>query len=341
MSDTATKPAVPPPSSAGADRRQAYLLHLLAAARDRKLTRGELTKKLKTKAAQEAGLMTDAAPGLLEQLSAAGLIRAGKPGRAVVYELTDPGAAHLEASRGLLPQTPSAGGRGRVVPPPNDRVRDYRTGYLLLQVLRSPRHAVTEAEANARLDTYAREGLELNAATASHLRHELTNRGLLAASGTGRAASFSLTPAGRAAVGNLAFPPDRTFPLTGKVLNDLLEAAREVGKQFAPPTTEATGPELERGILEAFEELLRERYAVSGLVPVFEVRAAVRGRLGGAAARHDTFDEAVLRLWRAKRFRLTPIADRGKATPDQLRDAIPGMGETLFYLEAVREPAAV
>ena len=59
------------------------------------------------------------------------------------------------------------------------------------------------------------------------------------------------------------------------------------------------------------------------------------------AARHDVFDEAVLRLWRAKRVRLTPISDHARATPDQLRDAIPGMGEMLFYLEAARDPAAV
>jgi hypothetical protein len=77
------------------------------------------------------------------------------------------------------------------------------------------------------------------------------------------------------------------------------------------------------------------------LVPIPEVRAAIRDRFGEAVGGHDTFDDAVLGLWRAGRVRLTPIFDPAKAAPDQLRDAIPGVGETLFYLEAARDPAAV
>jgi hypothetical protein len=71
------------------------------------------------------------------------------------------------------------------------------------------------------------------------------------------------------------------------------------------------------------------------------VRAEVRRRLGEAAGRHDHFDEVVLGLWRAKRLRLTPIADPGRATAEELQDAIPGVGETLFYLEPAHEPAPV
>jgi hypothetical protein len=77
------------------------------------------------------------------------------------------------------------------------------------------------------------------------------------------------------------------------------------------------------------------------LVPIHEVRAEVLAQFGPAAARHDVFDEAVLGLWRAKQVRLTPIADRGKVTPQQLQDAIPGVGETLYYLEGAHESAAV
>lgn len=337
---------VPQPEPGNSDRLKAFLLYTLATSPGRKLTRGELNRKVKTKAAEAVGLSPDTLNALIDQLGGEGLVRVGKAGRAVVCEMTDAGAAHLESARGQLPLTMPVGPRGRFVPPANDRVREYRSVYLLLQVLKSPRHTLADAEANVQLDAYAREGLELNAATASRLRSELARQGLLTAAGSGRTTSYGLTPAGRVAIGNATFPADRTFPLPGRVLNDLLEAAREVGKQFVPDATERqpgplSGGELDRAIMEAFVELLRERYSVSGMVPVPEVRSAVRGRFGESAARHDVFDEAVLRLWRAKKVRLTPISDHAKATPDQIRDAIPGMGETLFYLEAARDPAAV
>jgi predicted transcriptional regulator len=335
----------PQVDSGDTTRQRAFLLHTLQVAPGRKLTRGELTKKAKTKAAEAAGISPAAVPGLVARLGDAGLVHTVKSGRAVVYELTDTGAAHLETIRDQLPPTKGVGTRGRFVPPASDQVRDYRTGYLLLQALRAPRNTVSDAEANSQLDSYARDALELNAATASQLRRELARQGLLASAGSGRATEFSLTPAGRVAIGNTAFPADRTFPLPGRVLNDLLEAAREVGKQFVPAAADQprtpSGGELEHAILSTFEELLRERYAVSGLVPVPDVRAAIRSRFGDRAARHDMFDEAILGLWRSKKVRLTPIADHAKATPDQLHDAIPGLGETLFYLEAARDPAAV
>src|SRR5262245_28078903 len=140
MSDTATAAAVPSPAGPEADARTAYLLHLLAAAPGRKLTRCGLGKKLETKPAEAVGLPPGAAPGLIDRLASGGFVRVGKAGRAVVYELTDAGGARLEAVRALVPPARPVGSRGRVVPPPNDQVRDYRTGYLLLQVLRSPRH---------------------------------------------------------------------------------------------------------------------------------------------------------------------------------------------------------
>ncbi len=86
---------------------------------------------------------------------------------------------------------------------------------------------------------------------------------------------------------------------------------------------------------------MRERHAVGGLVPIHEVRAAVRKQFGETAARHDVFDEVVLGLWRTQKLRLTPITDHAKATPDQLQDAIPGVGEILFYLEPAHAPAIV
>jgi hypothetical protein len=39
-------------------------------------------------------------------------------------------------------------------------------------------------------------------------------------------------------------------------------------------------------------------------------------------------------------LRFPGISNPRDATPDELRDAVPGVGETLFYLEPAREPAA-
>ena len=263
--------------------------------------------------------------------------------RLVAYTLTDVGATRLDAMRTWLPEAKQPSRRGKVIPPSSDQVRDHRTGYLLLEVLKA--QSLAHADANDHLDTYAREGLELNAATARQLWQELAAQGLLTKAGDGRSLRYGLTAAGRVKLANAEFPTGRKFTLTGEVLTALLEAAREVGKQFAPATGEGAEPpagaDLERLVLTAFEELLRERHAVGGLVPIHEVRAEVRNRFGAAAARHDVFDDVVLQLWRAKKLRLTPIADHAKATPAQLGDAIPGVGETLFYLEAAHAPANV
>jgi predicted transcriptional regulator len=322
-----------------ADRKQAFLLHILATAPGRKLLRGQLAPKLKTKAAQALGL--EGLPEVFADLEAAGLVRKVKVTRSLVYELTDAGAARLAEVKDLVPAKP---GRGGTKPPANEQVSTYRTGYLLLQVLRSRKCTVTEAEANKSLDTYAREGLELNVATAQHLRRDLVTSGLLAVQGNGRSATYSLTPAGWIALGNIRFENGRRqFRFPGEMLNRLLEAAREVGKQFTAttPSIPPVREELERAILATFGELRREQHSTSGLVPIHEVRTAIRQQFGDSAARHDVFDEGVLGLWRAKKLRLIPITDLSKATPDQIQDAIPGVGETLFYLEAAHATAPV
>jgi predicted transcriptional regulator len=339
---------VPPPKaplpleSLERDRRQAFLLHLLASAPGRRLPRGQATRKLQTKAARASGLNGAGAGEQFRSLQADGLVRIVTAKRTTIFELTDAGAARLTQLKELIPPQPT---RGAVKAPANEQVRGLRTSYLLLQVLRGKNGTMTEVEANKSLDSYAREGLELNAPTASQLRRELAAAGLLTVQGNGRGAAYALTPEGRLALGNARFEESRDFRLPGEVLNRLLEAAREVGKQFTavPPAAGGvpTRAELEEAILESFGELRRERHAVSGLVPIAEVRAAVRRRFGEAAARHDCFDEAVLALWRAHKLGLVPITDPSQAAPGQLQDAIPGQGDILFYLETAHEPAAL
>ncbi len=339
-------PAASPTSTpADDDRPLAYLLNLLANVPDRRLTRGDLNKKLRTRAAELAGLSRESIAALLDRASARGHVQVEKTRRAIKYVLTDNGAAHLSSLRALLPELKQPAIRGKIIPPANDDVRKHRIGYLLLAVLKTQGQSLAETEATRHLDTYAREALELNAPTARQLLRELAGQGLLAASGEKRSIRYSLTLAGRVELANSDFPKGRIFPLSGETLNLLLEAAREIGKQFMAHPEKAAEPppraELERVILSAFEEFRRERHAVTGLVPIHEVRTEVRRRFGDAAARHDVFDDVVLELWRAKRIRLTSISDHAKATPEHLQDAIPGVGETLFYLEAAHAPIAV
>jgi hypothetical protein len=235
--------------------------------------------------------------------------------------------------------------RGGIIPPENDDIRKWRIEYVLFQVIKNPQQILGETGLSKQLDTYAREALEFNTATARHLCQEMAAEGLLKTSGEGRTVCYTITPAGWLNLGNAIFPPNKQFKLNGRTLHRLLEAAREVGKQFAPTGSTLRPPpstsELEEAIIAAFEERLRERYSLTGLVPIWEVRAEIRNRFGDTIARHDVFDKAVLDLWRATKIQLTPITDYAKATPTQLQDGIPGLGETLFYLEAAHATATL
>jgi hypothetical protein len=44
-------------------------------------------------------------------------------------------------------------------------------------------------------------------------------------------------------------------------------------------------------------------------------------------------DEPIRELWRRGRVRMVALADLTRATSEQLNDSIPGVHETLFYLE--------
>jgi hypothetical protein len=243
------------------------------------------------------------------------------------------------------PKRPATG-RGAILPSSNEQVRHRRTLSLLLAVLKAPSQRLPAALAAALAKKLP--NLDLNTATVRQLLADLGAEGLLACSGTGRLLEYSMTHAGLASLANAEFPPDFSVTLMGQAFNAVLEAARLVGKQFGghggqahPEPSRLLAPtDLERAVTGAFEELLRERHGATGMVPVHEVRAEVRRRHGDQAARHDTFDPAVLRLRQAGALRLVPITDLSRATADQLQASLPGVGETLFFLEAAHEPVA-
>jgi hypothetical protein len=92
--------------------------------------------------------------------------------------------------------------------------------------------------------------------------------------------------------------------------------------------------ELERTILEIFQELLREKFAHTGLVPIHALRRAIKERVGDHAGRHDVLDEKIKGLWSGGKLNLLPINDATGVTAEELSDSIRGAQETWFYLEA-------
>jgi predicted transcriptional regulator len=332
-------------------RQRAILLDQIARSSEGKLGKGDANRAIPAAIKRELGLKAPAANQLRAALVAEGLLTTERQNRKDYFQLTDRGRDYLEQHRQEFPVTPRGRGKG-IVPPSNENVRRYRISYLLLQLLKAEQHTLSQPQAN-RFDALGKR-LELNAVTATSLRHELAAQGLLTISRPNRFETYSLTPEGRLKLGTLAFDTDFEFKLRGRILNDLLEAAREAAREFSDvpgketkPTVDAASAtdaaeavSLEDAIFRAFDELLRERHTVTGMVPIHEVRIEVRKHLGEAAARHDVFDAVIFKWWQDGRFRLIPITDGTQASLEQLQASLPGTGETLFFLESVHEPVA-
>jgi predicted transcriptional regulator len=326
-------------------RRRAFLLQQVAEAPGQTLRRGQANRTIPRAVVRDLGLTSAEANRVREALAREQHLRIAHTGKSATFELTDQGRALLQT---LVPYAPPPS-RGVLNPPADVNMARWRKSYLLLQLLQAEGQTRSQAEAN-RLDTLGRRRLQLNAATARHLRHQLAAEGLLRVARDGRQESYALTDAGRLHLGTLDFYDSDTHPYTfrlqGRLLNQLLEAARETAKQFETPAgTASVGPatppaaDLAVAVLEVFADLRREKYQMSGMVPVHEVRQRIRAKYGEEAARHAVLDDVILGLWRGGRLRLASISDQGRATAEQLQDSIPGVGETLFYLEAAHEPA--
>jgi DNA-binding PadR family transcriptional regulator len=359
MSSESTPPAAPPASSAPAsssaapaalnEAQQAYLLHFLTQAREEGMRHGEIRKKTELIAANRIGLNPGVAMPGLERMVADGLVESHEKRGTTYYRITERGRAQLQGLEAHRPAVRQTG--GTYVPPANENVKREREACLLLALLEADRHTLTGGEAN-RLCART-PNLDLNPTTATQVREELAERGLVAIEQQGRTVKYTLTHTGRLALGSMKFGDESQLNLKGRVLNELMEAARDAAKEFERPTSTAAAgassgsssspstEKIERAVLEEFGELRREKYAMSGTVPIYEIRQRIRERLGTEAGQHDVLDEAVHNLWRSGQLRLLPITDRGSATPEQMQESIPGAGETLFYVEAAHEPAVV
>ena len=336
------------PAEALDKQRRAFLLHQVAKARDGRLTPSD-ANKIPAGLLRVLQLSVDDANRLREELCQEGRLLSGKIGRSVKIAITESGKELLRELERYIPLQPA---RGEVKPAEHE-VERARETYLLLQLLALPEGGATASALKA-----PPAFLELNSATTRHGREQLAIRGLIAVHRGSRSEKFALTPAGLRHLTGLSFDAFKELKLKGPALTALLAAARDChkGSNTTPPSPPPAGlqapppvvsrptthpAELGAAVMDVFRSLLRERHTTTGMVPVHEVRTTIRERHGEEAASHEVLDPAILSLWQSNRVRLSPIVDRGAATQAQQQDSIPGVGETLFYLESAHDSAVV
>jgi predicted transcriptional regulator len=297
--------------------QQAYLLDRILQSPDRRGSRSAvLGAKLEMK---ELGLDAKAAQAILDQLVTAGHLTEHKKGKGISYSVTDAGAQYRTS---LL-----------VVEPEPEPVDKYRKAFLLLQLLCADGHTVEKGAAN-RFGKLVTEGLELTPKIANDLRAKLTKQGHIRFVKDAKPQLYKLTPSGRKLLGTMDQSPALVLPVKGSILNELRTLARDA--EGAPEATKPTAPRpenLSQAAFEVFQELRRERYSHTTLVPIFAVRRLMTEKFGPDVTRHEVLDDAILDLWRQKRVRIIPISDLRDSTEDQRADSIGDSKQTLFYME--------
>ncbi|MEZ6121556.1 MAG: hypothetical protein R3C49_00115 [Planctomycetaceae bacterium] len=109
--------------------------------------------------------------------------------------------------------------------------------------------------------------------------------------------------------------------------------SREDSVRTAGTTPAAVSTETIRdAVLTILAELKANQFHAASYVPVYAVRRAIAARFGTEASGHNRLDDIIRQLRNEGRLRLVAITDLN-VPADQLADAIPGMGQTLFYME--------
>ena len=222
------------------DFQRAYLLRQVQEAPDNQLAKGK-ANRFPRAVARELNLAPMTANKLRDEMVEEGLLRTLKKSGSIVYELTDKGRTALPH----MQQKPVPEGRKPVREAPvSDEVRQQRKTFLLFQLFEAPQHTLEQKEAN-RFREPGRKFLSLSASTANRLRKEMADQKLIAMTKNGRNATYRLTPEGIEFLGVRSSFPEAEFTLNGRVLNELLEAARETARQFqtAPEPAQTREPE--------------------------------------------------------------------------------------------------
>lgn len=101
----------------------------------------------------------------------------------------------------------------------------------------------------------------------------------------------------------------------------------------APQAATVSKAAVADAVLGEFEARIGK--SATRMVPIHEIRDAIRVKLGDAAASDEVFNDVMLDLRRSKKVRLVSIDDRSRATEKQLADSVFAVGETFFYVERV------
>jgi predicted transcriptional regulator len=339
--EVAGKLEPPPFTSAQRLNFQKWCLlnHLLEATPHHRLSKGDANGKLRAALQRELELTPARATELREALASEHYITIAKKGRSVTYELTDTGREYLQMLDPYPPEPP--------VEPVPETVLRHQMAHVLFQLFRAEGQTLGRGQANQKRGP---TDLELTPQAANKLRKQLAKQGALEIIKGSRSESYRLTPRGEELLATLEHYPTSKVTLSGRLLNALLHTVRTAAPQPTAVSTEpvvtsapqfAPAPaDLSQAIHEVFEELLRERHSHTGLVPIHEIRKQIAANYGPNLARHDVLDEPIRELWRQGRLRMVALADLQRATPEQLNDSVPGVHETLFYLERAHERPA-
>lgn len=107
-----------------------------------------------------------------------------------------------------------------------------------------------------------------------------------------------------------------------------VEVPKEKFRPFPTVATPEQQAQVRAAAERAFTELLPQ--SPHGLVPIWQVRERV------SSPDKAALDESILDMWREGKVRLVSLADLQKATPAQLDASVPGVNETLFFIEQPR-----
>ncbi|TWT40057.1 hypothetical protein KOR42_50240 [Thalassoglobus neptunius] len=244
-----------------------------------------------------------------------------------------------------------------------DDKSEYREAFLLLQLLQND----PENRRLGSLNKHAIGNSKLfgkKVSVPNDLRKELCEAGYIREfDKKGRSAKYEITERGRGRLAETRQFPESLNKITGEMINELIVCVGEYHSQFdslavpaatnqveethsqesnaenhydAVPsvttTTAVSNDVIRSAVLEAIMELKRSEFHHRSYVPVYAVRRRIRERLGTQSASHETFDSIMKELWNQKKIRLVATTDLS-LPEDQLQDALPGEGRTLFYVE--------
>jgi predicted transcriptional regulator len=215
-------------------QQRAHLLQQVKDSGSGKLTKGKANRFPRI-VTRELNLTSAVANAVREQLVQEGYLQVARKGGSEVFELTEAGQTYLQTLEHKPLPTGKRGAEHEAEV--SEEVRKYRRTFLLFQLFEAEGQTLDQTAVN-RFREPGRKCLDLKAAVANTFRGQMIEEGLIEEQRQGRNVTYTLTPAGREELGAAASFPDVEMVINGRVLNELLEVAREAARQFQPSESE-------------------------------------------------------------------------------------------------------